>query len=67
MAKPAAKKTKGGDAFKQMPFRASPENWKRLSYAKVEAGTSFQRMMFDALNDYLRKRKLGELEAQGEE
>jgi len=53
---------KGG--LKQVPMRLSKENWRVMQLAKVNSGKSMQQMMFQAVDAYLRKHKLGELNPQ---
>lgn len=56
--KPAEKKNA---AIKQIPWRASAENWRRVNVAKANAGITFQQLAHEAIDEYLRRRKLGEL------
>lgn len=52
------------DDFKQVPLRLKKANWRALQLAKVNSGRPMQKMLFEALSDYLRKHKLGTLEPQ---
>ena len=49
---------------KQVPMRVSKANWKVLQLAKLNSGQSLQRILFRAVDTYLRENKLGKLAPQ---
>lgn len=53
----AAKKKTTEDGRKQLTLRVSPENYKRVQMARINDDLTLQRLLFDAVDGWLRRNK----------
>lgn len=53
----AVKKKAADDERKQLTLRVSPENYKRVQMARINDDLTLQRLLFTAVDDWLRRHK----------